>query len=103
MAAFTKLEEDFVKADAHVLGVSIDSFAANGVFQKELGCEFPIASDWPKYQTGRDYEVLNEDMGFHNRVTFVIDGTGVIRDSNADGRDFEGHAPRSLEVAQSLS
>ena len=47
MAAFTKLEEDFVKADAHVLGVSIDSFAANGVFQKELGCEFPIASDWP--------------------------------------------------------
>lgn len=103
MAAFTKLEEDFVKVDAHVLGVSTDSFAANGVFAKELGCSFPIASDAPKYQTGRDYAVLNEDMGFHNRVTFVIDGEGIIRDINTDGRDFEGHAPQALEVVQGLS
>ncbi len=102
MTAFRTHTDAFATANAQVLGISIDSFAAAGEFQDKLGLEFPLAGDWPKYQAGKDYGTLNEQFGFFNRTTFVIDREGIIRDIYADPRDFESHAPHALEALKAL-
>ena len=103
MIGFRTHTDAFVEANAQVLGVSIDSFAAVGEFQEKLGLEFPLLSDWPKNQAGQDYEIFNEDLGFHNRATFVIDREGIVRDAYLEPRDFESHAPHALEVLRELN
>ncbi|MXY88801.1 MAG: redoxin domain-containing protein [Dehalococcoidia bacterium] len=103
MIAFRTHTDAFAEANAQVLGVSVDSFAAVGEFQEKLGLEFPLVSDFPKNQAGRDYGIFNEDFGFHNRATFVIDSEGIVRDAYLAPRDFESHAPHALEVLQELN
>ena len=102
MTNFREQTDAFVEADAQVLGVSVDSFAAVGEFQEKLGLEFPLLSDFPKNQAGRDYEIYNEDFGIHNRATFVIDKERVLRDIYIEPRDFDSHAPHALEVLGTL-
>ncbi len=91
-----------MRANAQVLGVSVDSFAAAGEFEAKLGLEFPLLSDFPKNQAGRDFGVFNEPFGIHNRTTVVIDKDGVVRGVHAEPRDFESHAPFAIEVLKGL-
>jgi peroxiredoxin len=102
MTAFRTYTDALVRANAQVLGVSVDSFAAAGEFQEKLGLEFPLVSDFPKNQAGRDFGVFNEQFGIHNRTTVVIDKDGVVRDVYVEARDFESHAPQALDVLRSL-
>ncbi|MFN0095022.1 MAG: redoxin domain-containing protein [Dehalococcoidia bacterium] len=102
MTAFRTYTDSFVRANAQVVGVSVDSFAAAGEFQDKLGLEFPLSSDFPKNQVGRDFGVFNEPFGIHNRTTVVIDKDGVVRDLYVEARDFESHAPHALEVLRGL-
>ncbi len=92
----------FEEANAQVLGVSVDSFAAAGEFQDKLGLEFPLLSDFPRNNAGRDYGVFVEERGIHNRATIVIDENRVVRDIYVEGRDFESHPVHALEVLRSL-
>jgi len=62
-----------------VLGISVDSFAANKRFAEDIGVTFPLLSDF-KRKTVRDYGVFDEEGGYGTRATFVIDKEGVIRD-----------------------
>ena len=103
MTSFRTHTDAFAEAGAQVLGVSVDSFAAVGEFQEKLGLEFPLVSDFPKNQAGRDYGIFNEDFGFHNRSTFVIDREGVVRAVHTEARDFESHAPFALEALRVLN
>ena len=98
MTAFRTFTDSFVRANAQVLGISVDSFAAAGEFQQKLGLEFPLLSDWPKNQVGREYGALNEAMGFHNRTTVVIDRDGIVRDVYVEARDFVSHPAHALEA-----
>lgn len=98
MTAFRDTNYRFQKANAQVLGISVDSFAVAGEYEAKLGLDFPLLSDFPKNQCGRDYGVHNEAFGVHNRVTFVIDRDGVVRDVYVEPRDFESHATHALEV-----
>ncbi len=102
MTAFRTHTDAFERANAQVLGVSVDSFAAAGKFQDELGLEFPLLSDFPKNQAGRDFGVYNEAAGVHNRVTFVIDRDRVIRAVHDDPRDFESHPRAALDALREL-
>jgi len=61
-----------------VLGISVDDLAANRKFAQSLGATFPILSD-PEKTTAKAYGVLNFTHLFANRVTFVIDKSGVIQ------------------------
>jgi peroxiredoxin Q/BCP len=81
----------FEAADAQVLGISIDDPAANRKFAQRLGATFPILSD-PAKTTAKVYGVLNITHLFANRVTFVIDKSGVIRyiDKGSDAIDPSG-------------
>ena len=81
-----------------VLGVSVDSSPANKVFAKQEGLNFPLLSDFQRI-VSKDYGILNEEHGFANRTTFVVDKDGIIRhiDKAAAALDPSGaHAACSL-------
>ncbi len=61
-----------------MLGVSIDSWPANAKFAQEIGVTYPLLSDMTR-KVSKEYGVLNEEMQFANRATFVIDKQGVIQ------------------------
>jgi peroxiredoxin len=102
MTAFRTHTDAFTRANAQVLGVSVDSFASAGEFQKQLGLEFPLLSDFPKNTTGRDYGTYNEQYGIDNRVTVVIDKEGVVRDVYVEAKDFESHPTHALDVLREM-
>ena len=69
----------FEANDTQVFGVSVDSIFANREFAKQNGITFPILSDFAKRSVVRDYGIFNEEGGYGNRATFVIDKDGVIQ------------------------
>jgi peroxiredoxin len=74
-------QADIAKFDANdtqVFGVSIDSPYANAEFAKQLGVTFPLLSDI-KHTVVKDYGIYNENGGYGNRATFVIDKDGIIQ------------------------
>ena len=72
----------FRELNAQVLGISVDSPFAQKEFAKQNGVEYPLLSDLKK-EVSRQYGVLLEDKGVSNRVTFVIDKGGTIRNIEA--------------------
>ena len=56
----------------------MDSFAANKRFAQDIAVKFPLLSDW-KRKTTKDYGLYNEESGYGNRATFVIDKEGIIQ------------------------
>ena len=102
MTAFRTHTERFAEANAQVLGVSVDSFAAAGEFEEKLGLEFPLLSDFPKNEVGRAFGVFNEAAGIHNRTTVVIDKDGIVRGVYVEARDFESHPVKALEILAGL-
>jgi len=58
--------------------MSVDSIPANKEFANKIGITFPLLSDF-KRTVVKDYGVFNEEYGFGNRATFVIDKEGIIR------------------------
>ncbi len=68
----------FVAAGAQVIGISIDSPERNRKFAQEIGATFPLLSD-PEKTTAKAYGVLSFTHLFANRVTFVVDRDGIIR------------------------
>jgi peroxiredoxin len=68
----------FDSNDTQIFGMSVDSIPANREFAKQIEVTFPILSDF-KRTVVKDYGVFNEEQGFGNRATFVIDKEGIIR------------------------
>jgi peroxiredoxin len=68
----------FEANDTQIFGLSVDSVPANREFAKQLGVTFPLLSDF-KRTVVKDYGIFNEEQGFGNRATFVIDKEGIIR------------------------
>jgi peroxiredoxin (alkyl hydroperoxide reductase subunit C) len=68
----------FETTDTQVFGMSVDSIPANREFANKIGVAFPILSDF-KRTVVKDYGVFNEEQGFGNRATFLIDKEGIIQ------------------------
>jgi peroxiredoxin len=102
MTAFRTHTDAFARANAQVLGISVDSFASAGEFQQKLGLEFPLLSDFPKHDAGRAYGTYNEQFGIHNRTTIVVDREGIVRDVYVEARDFESHPLHALDILRGL-
>jgi peroxiredoxin len=68
----------FESTETQVFGMSVDSIPANREFAKQIGITFPVLSDF-KRTVVKDYGVFNEEQGFGNRATFLIDKEGIIR------------------------
>ena len=66
--------------DVAVVTVSVDSPFTHKVWAEREGYDFPLLSDfWPHGAVAQAYGVFNEEKGFANRGTFVIDKEGVVR------------------------
>jgi peroxiredoxin len=68
----------FEKSDTQVLGISVDSYAANKRFKEDIGVTFPLLSDF-KRQVVKDYGIFDEEGGYGTRATFTVDKQGIIR------------------------
>lgn len=101
---FNKALEEFAKANAQVLAVSVDSkfshlaWLRSGELDK---LDFPLLSDFSK-QTARAYGVLDETNSTARRGLFIIDPNGVIQyqvvHSDKVGRSVE----ETLRVLKAL-
>ena len=65
-------------ANAQVYGVSVDTFFTLKAFQDQQKLNFPLLSDF-KRTVVKDYGIFNEEGGYGNRATFVIDKDGIIQ------------------------
>jgi peroxiredoxin len=68
----------FDATDTQIFGVSVDSVPANREFAKQIGVTFPLLSDF-KRTVVKQYGIFNEEGGYGNRATFVIDKDGLIQ------------------------
>jgi len=68
----------FDAAETQILGISMDSFAANKRFAEDIKVTFPLLSDW-KRETTKTYGLYNETSGYGRRATFVVDKEGLIQ------------------------
>ncbi len=78
--AFSDDYAEFAKRGADVIGCSVDSKYSHQAWSKgTLGrINFPLLSDM-NHSVSRTYNVLNEDTGFAQRGTFIIDPDGILR------------------------
>jgi mycoredoxin-dependent peroxiredoxin len=71
---------DFENDDSVALAISVGPPPTHKVWAAESGFLFPVLSDfWPHGAVSQAYGVFNEDAGFSNRGTFVVDRSGTIR------------------------
>ncbi|MDT5325072.1 MAG: mycoredoxin-dependent peroxiredoxin [Mycobacterium sp.] len=76
----------YVNDDTQTLAISVGPPPTHKVWAKQSGFTFPVLSDfWPHGAVAQAYGVFNDDTGFANRGTFVIDRTGVIRFAELKG------------------
>ncbi|HSM20388.1 MAG TPA: thioredoxin-dependent thiol peroxidase [Hyphomicrobiales bacterium] len=104
--AFRDALPDFSKVKAEIIGISRDPVKKHDQFKEKYALNFPLASDeegktceaygtWvEKSMYGRKY------MGIE-RSTFLIDGTGKIRDVWRKVK-VPGHADEVLKAAKAL-
>ena len=77
-----------------VMSISVDSTYSHKIFAEREGYEFPLLSDfWPHGAVAQAYGVFNDEVGFANRGTFLIDKNGIVRfaemNSPGVGRDAD--------------
>jgi peroxiredoxin len=71
---------DYDNDESAVLTVSVGPPPTHKVWATQNGFLFPVLSDfWPHGAVSQAYGVFNEEAGFSNRGTFVVDRSGVIR------------------------
>ena len=104
---FSDHEDQFVKHDCVVIGVSRDDCYTHADFRDKHGVTIPLLSD-PEGDVCRKYGVIQEkefEGGTRReclvRSTFVIDKKGVIRHA-AYGVNPRGHAAEVFDVVRRL-
>ena len=71
---------DFENDDNAALAISVGPPPTHKVWALESGFTFPVLSDfWPHGGVSQAYGVFNDDAGYSNRGTFVVDRSGIIR------------------------
>ena len=103
MQCFRDVAKDFEEAGAQVLGVSIDAFPSQGAFARSLELNFPLLSDWPRYETSKAYDVWRENLSLAARVTYVIDREGLIRGVVESETDMDVHSREALRIVGELA
>jgi thioredoxin-dependent peroxiredoxin len=103
---FSEREDDFSRAGAVVLGISMDDCVSHGAFRDKHGLSLQLLSD-EDGDVCRRYGVLHdrEIEGKHKiailRSTFVIDRKGVLRHV-CYGVNPRGHAAEMLEFVKGM-
>lgn len=88
---------DLKHLDASVVMITCDTPFANGAWAQQNGLEYPVLSDfWPHGEVAQSYGAFNDATGSANRVTYVLDADGIVReiiDSGSLGvlREYEAY------------
>lgn len=93
---------DFVNDAVQTLTVSVDSSPTHRVWAEREGYQFPLLADfWPHGAVAQAYGVFNEEAGFANRGTFLIDKQGIVRfaEMNVPGQARDQDAWRKAIAA----
>jgi len=93
--SFRDFNEEFKKAGAVILGVSVDDVDSHKEFHQEHSLNFTLLADPDKVVT-RQYGVLGP-FGWARRVTFVVDNQRTIRKIFRDV-DVSVHSEEVLEL-----
>ena len=100
--AFRDAYEDFTAAGAQVVGVSRDDVASHARFATHHHLPFTLLSDTDG-AVHRLYGVQARLGGLvRDRVTFVIDRSGIVRQSFSSMIDMHGHVKSALPVVRQL-
>jgi len=102
MEGFQQRYAELKDLGAHVVGVSSDTWATQGVFANDLELDFPLLSDWPNYETIAAFGVGRESGPTARRVTFVFDAAGVLREVLDEDREMEAHSEGAVEAVKRL-
>lgn len=66
--------------DTATLAISVGPPPTHKIWSIESGFTFPVLADfWPHGAVSQAYGVFNDDAGYPNRGTFVVDRAGKIR------------------------
>jgi peroxiredoxin len=82
----------FQNDDVQVMTISVDSSYVHKVFAEREGYTFPLLADfWPHGAVAQAYGVFNDEVGFSNRGTFLVDKEGIVRfaEMNTPGQGRE--------------
>jgi mycoredoxin-dependent peroxiredoxin len=72
--------QEYENEDTATLAISVGPPPTHKVWATQSGFLFPVLSDfWPHGAVSQAYGVFNDDAGFSNRGTFVVDRTGIIK------------------------
>ena len=71
---------EFENDDSVALAISVGPPPTHKIWSIQSGFTFPVLSDfWPHGEVSAAYGVFNDDAGYPNRGTFVVDRGGIIR------------------------
>jgi len=93
----------FEKANAQVLGISVDHVWSHHAFAEKLGgLTYPLLADFhPHGEVTRRYGLWRPDKGMGWRALLVVDRAGVVRMSQVIERGWPG-VDEVLGVLRSL-
>lgn len=78
LAGFARVQREFTRLNATVVGASCDHWYSNEAYRARLGAEYPILSDW--YRTeARKLGIFDEAKQRSGRAIYLIDRGGVLR------------------------
>ena len=79
MALYNEMLDYFHKANAQLIGISVDGKWCHMSFSADRKLHFPLLADFePKGAVAKAYGVYNEEIGECKRALFVIDEKGTI-------------------------
>jgi len=71
---------EFENNDSAALAISVGPPPTHKIWSIQSGFMFPVLSDfWPHGEVSQAYGVFNDQAGYPNRGTFVIDRSGIIQ------------------------
>ena len=71
---------DFENGESVALAISVGPPPTHKIWSIESGFTFPVLADfWPHGAVSQAYGVFNEQAGYSNRGTFVVDHAGIIQ------------------------
>ena len=93
--AFTAEYDQFEKAGAAVLPISVDSIPTHKEFRAKHQMTHDLLSDFQR-QVSKDYGVLIPEKNFTQRAYFLVDKNGVIRWKHVEAE--LGHSRSNQEL-----
>lgn len=78
MCSLRDAAKDLEALKAHVVALSLDDVASQKAFVAAEKLTFPLLSD-PDGSATAKFGALMTGKPYANRITFVVDGTGIVR------------------------